>query len=369
MDDLLKIELNYKKQYSYGVFHSGFELFQSIYLENLSNQALEHLSVTVQTTPNILLKGDSVVDFLVPSGYRYLSCDFLKLDLSLLESLGHVLNISISVSVHNREGELLKRVDFPCRLLPYFYFGGFGDAPEAVSFFVTPDQEELSEIDVTGTCSDPFDFCHQLYDNIKEKKITFASEDYSASCPLPVRLPERVLKERFANSLELALLFASCCERNGLNPLIAFGPKGKAYAGFSLRSGKMELLSICEKTRKNLDDLYFIDGSYFAYGSELNFDAALFHSKNSLSLSDEKFVVLDIACARRFNLQPLPKRFYDRGRAFLSDEASDLKKEGFDDYYSLLNFYSDDSRILSILKGERLAVNERAVALPFATQP
>ncbi len=365
MEDLFRIELSYKDHYSYGIYHCGFPLFEYLRLSNLSENSFENLNIEVQTTPDILLNGKCVVNFLAPLGSHFLSLDFLKIDSTRIAQLSSILDVTISVTVFDDEGTVLKNSDFSCKILPFYYFSGLGNMPETLSFFVTPSQPELEEFQVYYSYSDPLDFCHHLYDQIKEKQLTFASEDYTGSFPLPVRLPEKVLRERVANSLEFCLLFASCCEKVGLWPVLGFCGKGKVYVGFSLKEHSGQILSSYGRNQKNVDEYSFLDGNYFAYGSELSFDAALFHSKNSLTFSDDRMILLDIKSARKSRLISLPNRVFERGNLVLSTQSVEEKSGKFDDYYSLLNEFSDNEKILGILTGKKFSVSGQKNVFPF----
>ncbi len=352
MNEIFKIKFQYKESYSYGSYHAGFDMFDSIYLENLTNLAFSNLKLQINTYPNILLTNSSEISPILPFGYDTQSCDFLKLDISYLASIQKVEGISITISIFSAEGELLHEEVFSADILPYFYFSGVNVMPETAAFFVTPSQEELKEIAVTVPCADTVDYCHQLFEHIKSKRITLTVEDYFGSNPLPVKLPERVLKERFANSFEVALLFASACESAGFSPLIAFSGKGRVYAGFSLRNEKMPLISALTKSKKNLDKLYFIDSSHLVLGSDLGFDASLYQSKNAIALSDDRIILLSIAEARKYHLLPLPNRIYEDGQYILvennTDNASKLSLDVPEEYLA-------EPRISSILKGELLS--------------
>lgn len=365
MDDLFRIKLNYKRNYSFGIFNAGFDLFCYLFLENLENRSFSALKIRVTTAPNILLSAECELPYLAAHGSKAVSCDFIRPDLSHIASLKNITDVSVSVQLLSAEGEVLQNASFPLKLLPYHYFSGLSDMPETLSFFVTPEQKELDEVEPKGPFSDPIDFCHQLYDNLKTKKITFSSEDYSGSIALPVRLPEKVLRDRFANPLELGLLFASVLEKHHISPILAFLGKGKVYCGFSLREKSLNLLSVYTKGNKNFDDLYFIDASYLAYGSELSFDSALFDSKNALQLTDENIVILDITRARKHHLLPLPNRVSENGNFVLSESVRENKSGGFSEYYSLLQQYRDNEKITSILTGDKLQVKGPKASHPF----
>jgi len=365
MDEKFKVKLNYKKNYSFGIYHSGYDLFCYLYLENLENRSFSALKIRVTTTPNMLLQSECDIPYLPAYGSKTISCDFVQPDHSLLFGLKSIQDFSVNVQIIDENGEVLQSTAFPLKLLPYNYFSGLQDMPETLALFVTPGQKELEEIEPKSTSLDPIDFCNQLYDNIKAKKITFSSDDYSGAVALPIRLAEKVLRDRFANPMELGLMFASVLEKFEISPIIAYQSKGKVYCGFSLREKSMNILSVCSKGHMNLDDLYFIDTRFLAYGSELSFDSALFDSKNALRLSDENLIILDIKRCRQHHLLPLPNRISDGGNFVLSEYLNDDVNTGFHEYYSVLHEYRDNNKIASLLTGNKIQISGQKQVYPF----
>ena len=367
MDNLFKIRLNLKNNYSFGIHNSGFSLFDSLYIENLSDLAFSALKLQVVSSPNIIFSSEQSIDYLVGGGYRFLSCDFISVDASFLASERRVQDVCVSVLLRDQEGILLARQEFSCKILPYFYFSGFGDMPETASVFVTPSQPELERVKVEGSTSDPIDFVGQLYEHIKELRISFSLENYSGTVPLPVRLCERVIKERLGNSFELALLFASALERSGFSPLLAFSSKGKVYCGFSLHSGMFPLLLTKNGGYHCPDGVYFLDSSDLALGSSLSFETALFNAKNSLQLSDDKFTVLSIEKAREFRISPLPIRVSEKGNYILSQRNDDDLRHDFSDYDYLWKNFAEDPRVKAILLGGKFPMEGKKISIPFQT--
>ncbi len=365
MDKKFKIELSHKTNYGYGAYCSGIDLFDYLYIENLTNQTFLGLKISVKATHEAIVGGEGVVGFVAPFGFSTLSTDFVQIDSCALKELKFVSDVGLLVTVSTTDGEILAQTDFSVRLLPFDYFSGLFDMPETLSFFVTPNQKELSEIEVVNKSTDVIDFCHQTYDYIKSRNIKFSSQTYVATHPTQIRLVERVLNENCANALELALLFCSACERAGFSPMIAFLGKGKVFAGVKSGETRLNLLTVLERGNKAFQNLHFIDANYFAYGSELNFDLALYHSMNNLSMTDERITVLDIARARKLNLRALPDRTFESFTPVLSDAQWEEKGSGFSDYYSLVQKYSGNSLISSILTGNKIKASGNKVPCPF----
>jgi very-short-patch-repair endonuclease len=80
-----------------------------------------------------------------------------------------------------------------------------------------------------------------IYRAILELKIRYIVPPASfESTGQKVRLPSDILEQRFATCLDLALLFAACCEQAGLHPLVLVHD-GHAYAGCWLEPRTMPL--------------------------------------------------------------------------------------------------------------------------------
>ncbi len=365
MENLFKIQLNVKKNYSFGTFNSGFSLFNSLYIENLSNLAFSALKLQVISSPNILFSAEQSIDYIVAGGYRFLSCDFIGVDASYLASERRVQDVCISVKLLDQDGRLLAHQDFSTKILPYFYFSGFGDMPETAAFFVTPAQPELERVKVAGAVFDPLDFAAQIYDYIKDLRISFAQEDYSGSVPMPVRLCERVIKEHSANSLELAFLFASALEYSDFTPILAFSGKGKVFCGFSQQKDALPLLSSVSGGYRCGDGICLIDSSDLAFGSSLSFDTALFNAKNALQFSDEKLILLNVSKARDNHILPLPTRVSEKGNYVLSSKNDEDLLHNFSDYDHLWKNFAEDDRVKSILLGGKLPITGKKGSTTF----
>lgn len=365
MDEYLYVELNLQEQYGFGNYYSGFPLFHHLYLSNPTNQHFQNLNISIQTTPDVLLKGESVVDFLLPGGHQFISCDFVEIDAKHLMEIDSVQDLLVSVVISLDNGKILQRSEFSAKLLPYHFFTGLFNTPEALAFFVTPDQNDLNSVYVNHSFSDSVDFCNQLFENIKLQRITFSSADFADHRSKPVRLPERVLSERFGNALEICLLFCSCCEKADLNTFIAYSAKGRVFAGISTGQSEMKLLTSFERGQKNLDDLYLVDASYLSYGSELDFDHAVYQTKNALNLNDEKLYILNIKKARNLGLRALPSRILNNGKWDLipTDDQRSISELN-----KLIQSYSENDSISSFLAAlatDRISVNGTKTTLPF----
>lgn len=364
MDDFLKIKLNYKDVYSYGIYHAGFDLVDSILVENDGGQGLSDVTLFIECDGLLIQNASVTLDYLPSGGVRTVGGDFVCVDPEKLVRLKSVEALSVKITLIDETGNLLLKKEWPLRILPYYFFSGLGCMPETMAFFITPAQSELADIDVEHVPSDAIDHLHLIYDKIKPLHITYVSEDYSGNLPLSVRLPEKTLKDRVGNSLELALLFASLCERAGLSPLLAFVGKGKVYCGISLSEDSVPMFSSLTKGKKRLDSIALIDTTYLAYGSELDFDQALFRTKNFLSMTDDRILVFSVAAARRYHLIALPERVRSSVGWSLSTFIDDSEAKKTDFSWIDENLLKDN-RVGALMNGERLVATSKKTNIPF----
>lgn len=362
MDELFSIRLHYKEQYQFGAYHSGFDLIDSIVIENRTAKPFSNITVCVKTSPEILLDAQTHIDYINANGFQCVAGDFIKADVSLIAMLSSPIDVSIGVLVYDGD-HLIKKSEFPLKLLPYNYLTSVSQCVESLAFFVTPDQPQLSEIDCSDTISDPIDSCQQIFDSIRNKKITYAAEDFKSSAPMGIRLSERSLKERFANSIEFALLFASSVERHGLSPVIAYHGNFNCYVGICLTEEKKPFLTTLTKSRKNLDVYCLIDSKTLAFGSAQNFEQALISSKNSLILTDDVITVLNIRSARDMNLLPLPNRTFESGNWIFDDKA--VPSKALDESGTEEAVFAENPMLKAILRGEKIPVQSRKSSQVF----
>ncbi len=364
MEHRFLVTLNGKKKYGYGMHHAGFPLFDSLWVKNETEYAFSDLSVRVVTEPKVLLQGDLVIDYLPEKGYKAFSCDFIRLDLSLIASVRSVTPVTVSVEFQTAEGKLVDIHEFSFQLLPYDCIPGWDVMPECLAMFVTPDQKEVKRIaDSLKELTLP-DFCRESYDFIKLRKITFSPDEPPSSKPAKLRLAESIFSENRAGALELCLLYASLAECAGFAAVLYLTGKGKTYVRITDGKKRRPVVSYCFAEEIDLVDGVILDGSYFGYGSELDFESALQQSKKSLSFFDGKICVIDIACARRMHVRPLPNRVEEHGSFVLSDD-SDAQGEAFSDYMELLKKYAGNERVLALLTANKIPVKTKKEKFSF----
>ncbi|HEY4415867.1 MAG TPA: DUF4011 domain-containing protein, partial [Verrucomicrobiae bacterium] len=137
-----------------------------------------------------------------------------------------------------------------------------------------------------------------------------------------VRTPSDILDQRFANCLDLSLLFAACFEQAGLHPLVLMH-EGHAYAGCWMddRPAPDATIDELQQIRKFATDefLTVFEATTIATDPNTTLKDAELLAKPYLQTVLPFRIALDIASARKTHIKPLP----NLGQASAVNNAGD----------------------------------------------
>ena len=224
-------------------------VIRSLTLFNDSEEPVEELMVTVSAEPAFALPFSRTVQ-LIGAG-ESLRPDGIDVVLSpeYLFSLEERLSGNLTVKAE-KNGEILAQEIYPVDVLPYDMWGGTEFMPEYISAFVTPNHSSIVKIinsaaalleKWTGSPSftayqsgNPDTVQKQaaaIYGAIQLENIAYCVAPASFE-PVGqrIRLSDAVINQKLGTCLDLAVLFASCLEYVGINPLLVF-LDGHAFAG------------------------------------------------------------------------------------------------------------------------------------------
>jgi len=274
----------------------------------------------------------------------------LKLSHDFLAGLNEKVSGWLKVEVIGPEGIVCSRTN-PVALLARNEWCGLASLPEILAAFVLPNDPGVMRIldrasqlllDYTGRSGfngyqdknrrHVWDQIAAIYKAIGEQGIRYLVAPASfENTGQKVRSPSDILAQRFGNCLDLALLFAACCEAAGLNPLV-FLHEGHAYSGCWLEESTLPEPAgdDLQHVRKLADEASIIVFESTAVTGEspglLN-DAELLarpHLETTLPFR----LVLDVRRSRIARIHPLPlagqpapvsSTLYPAGRAASAD--------------------------------------------------
>jgi very-short-patch-repair endonuclease len=211
--------------------------------------ARKDLVIRVSTEPAFAAPEELRIQSIEPNGeFRIAPLD-LKLSPDFLAGLNEKVAGLLKVDVLASDLVLCSRTE-SVSLLARNEWCGLVSLPEILAAFILPNDPALMPI--LGRASDllrettgrsalngyqdksrkrAWDQIAAIYRAVAELGIRYINPPASfESTGQKVSFPAQIVAERFGTCLDLALLFAACCERSGLHPLVLMH-EGHAYAG------------------------------------------------------------------------------------------------------------------------------------------
>lgn len=208
-----------------------------------------NIAIRVSTEPAFAAPTEIRVQAVEANGEFRISPLDLKLSPAFLSELTEKVTGWLKVEVVEGDAVLCTRVE-SVSLLARNEWCGLVSLPEILAAFILPNDPAIMPIlgrasellhESTGRAA-----LNGYQDKSRKRAWTQVASIYTAVAELGIRyinppasfentgqkvsFPSRIVAERFGTCLDLALLFAACCERTGLHPLLLMH-EGHAYAG------------------------------------------------------------------------------------------------------------------------------------------
>ena len=306
-------------------------VIRSLTLFNDGEQPVEELTVTVGTEPAFALPFSRTIQ-LIGAG-ESLRPDGIDLVLSpeYLFSLEERLSGNLTVKAE-KNGEILAQEVYPVDVLPYDMWGGTEFMPEYISAFVTPNHSSVIKIINSAAAllekwtGSPSFTAYQsgspdtvqkqaaaIYGAIQLENIAYCVAPASFE-PVGqrIRLTDAVINQKLGTCLDLAVLFASCLEYVGINPLLIF-LDGHAFAGCWLTEENFpecvqdDLSLLTKRAADGINEICMFECTSAVAGKNQSFTDACRSAETTLQKGGFQFFV-DVARCRASGIRPLPVR-------------------------------------------------------------
>jgi Protein of unknown function (DUF4011)/AAA domain len=285
--------------------------------------------VHLSSEPPFVTPGVWRIDRVADADVHHLTTVDLKLNQAFLSGLSASRRAEILIRVESSDEALVER-RIEVNLLPPAYWGGSAAAPELLAAFVRPTDPSIDVIlreaaDKLSTAGR-----NSAIDGYRAGKKARAWEiaeaiwtalvGHSLAYVLPpksferqgqmVRTPSDILSRRVGTCLDLALLYASCLEQAGLNPILVL-IEGHAFAGLWLvdEDFSMGVIDDAQALRKRiqLQEIVFIETTMLTGDNPARFrqaaDAAAKHLADDAPKSLE--FAVDVRRARKAQIRPI----------------------------------------------------------------
>lgn len=254
----------------------------------------------------------------------------LRLPFERLFGLTEELTLELKFAVLGNDNVELAICKKNVSILPVDYWGGESRQPDLLAAFVKPNGiyvesliKQVSEyLEKSGydrsldgyqsnTREKPYMMLAALWNIIFNQKLAYVSPPQGfAKNGQRIRLASDISQSQIAACLDSSVLFASCIEAMGLNPVIALS-KGHAFVGAWLIDERLPVLTNDDPMdiRKRVDnrDMVLFETTLVTNTTPVTFEQAKTHARDLISEEHEYDFVyaIDIAQARARQIKPL----------------------------------------------------------------
>ena len=310
-------------------YQNAVPIVRELTIENVTGREVSGIEIHLSSEPPFVSPGVWRIDKIADNDIHHLRVVDLKLDHGFLAAITASRRGEIRIRVE-AAGEQLADHKIEVNLLPPAHWGGSGSAPELLAAFVRPTDPSVDVIlrEASGKLAKAGR--NPAVDGYSKGKKARAWEiaeaiwaalvEHSISYVLPpksferegqlVRSPNAVLSRKVGTCLDLTLLYASCLEQAGLNPLVILTAE-HAFAGVWLVDEDFSTPVIDDaqmlRKRVQLDEMILVETTALTGQHPAKFKQAVAQGAKHIA-EDAKApleLAIDVKRARAARIRPL----------------------------------------------------------------
>ncbi|HZJ86754.1 MAG TPA: DUF4011 domain-containing protein, partial [Erysipelothrix sp.] len=327
-----RVEFIYTPVANYAIQQNRIPIVRKLIVENPSEIDLFDLKITIEGEPDFINSWEQRIE-IIPKYQRIeIEVKGLKLSANFLSELTEKLSGDIILSIYSKD-EVIFTENYSVDVLAYDQWNGIGTLPEMLSSFVTPNHPEISKVikvaskileNWTGNPS--FDAYQSLNPDRVKKQMGAIFEAIATLgivyCSPPasfenegqrIRMCDTIFSQKLATCVDLAILYASCIEAIGLNPLLIV-INGHAFVGAWLINDTFadcvndDVSLLKKRIAHGINEISLVESTCMNAGHIQSFDEAI-NSANYKLVKEEDFILfIDVKRARLSGIKPLPQR-------------------------------------------------------------
>ncbi|MGN0553993.1 MAG: DUF4011 domain-containing protein [Oscillospiraceae bacterium] len=331
MDNIVLVGGHINASINFAMQQNYVPIIRFLTVNNESDEVLENIDLIISFEPEFAKEFRYHIDSIPAHESVEISPVRINTNTDFLFSLTEKMVGNIIVDVMRGEEKLFTYQD-QVELLAYDQWSGLTIMPEIIAAFVTPNHPSVSAIiheasmflkkwkgtpSFTGyQTNNPNNVKLQMaaiYAALVQQKIIYNNPPASYEIVgQRIRLPRVVLEQKMGTCLDLAVLYASCLEAVGLNPLLFF-IKGHAFCGCWLESNTFadcctdDVSAVEKRIVADAEEMLLVECTNFVDGGEPDFDRALKHGKDHLINLSDFICVIDIQRSRGSGIRPMPQ--------------------------------------------------------------
>jgi len=350
---LPKVKFIYTSIANYAIQQNRIPIVRKLIVENPSEADLLDLKVAISGEPDFVNNLEYRIEILPGNQSIEIEVNGLKLSANFLSELTEKLAGELTLSIWGGEELLLTEI-YNVDILAYDQWNGIGTLPEMLAAFVTPNHPEISKIIkkassiLEGWTRNPSFDAYQSLNPDRVKKQMGAIFEAIVSlgivyCSPPasfenegqrIRLCDTIFSQKLATCIDMAILYASCIEAIGLNPLLVVF-SGHAFVGTWLiddtfaDSVNDDVSLLKKRTARGINELALVEATCMNAGKTQSFDESI-NSANFKLVKEEDFILfIDVKRARLSGIKPLPQRIKTSEGWEIVEDKEIITRESF----------------------------------------
>lgn len=327
----ITVETHINETIHYALQQNCIPIISSLVIANTSKEIYTDLTIKVSFQPEFAVPYEVTIKCLKPNEPVELSPIRIVPSMEYLISLTEKIEGKLTIEVKEAQNCIWIKT-YPITILAYDQWTGINYLPEMIAAYVTPFQPKVNDIVENATKylkawgnTDCFTGYQTKNPNLVEeqmKAVYKTLQDLELELEVPkvsyetnvqrLHLPQMVIEEGKGTALELTLLYVSCLEAIGLQPVVVF-LRGHAFLGCHLEEESFaecveDDLIVLTKREEGKDSIRFIECTDIIKDHCVDFIQAKKDAKELISNTEMFLVAVDIKSCRASGICPLPLR-------------------------------------------------------------
>lgn len=354
-------------------FLNNFKPISSLEIENCTDLNSKAVEVSITADLPCIDTFSFLIEDIPANKTIKVPLDKLRINREYVNKISETEKASFFITLKNNDTTVLSDI-FTLDLHAIEYFGGFEILPQLIASYVTPNHPYIYHIkriaaefleknnlrvSFEGYQSDNpervLELMSAIYSAIQSEDIVYSSlpPGYEV-LGQRLRLLNTIQKEKFANCIDLSLLFAACFESIGLNPVLII-VKGHAFIGCWLNDDKFSEIinddktAITKRLSKGIREMAAVEATSICKGNNIKFSDALNTGEAQLVQNDDFIISIDIKRARTSMIRPLPLITNTNNTEIAIDEKEEVSSPiyGMEKNFELGTIYQDTLMVKS----------------------
>jgi Protein of unknown function (DUF4011)/REase_MTES_1575/AAA domain/Protein of unknown function (DUF3320) len=310
-------------------YQNAVPIIRDLAVENALGSDLAGISVHLTSEPPFLTPGVWRIERIADQAVHHIRSLDLKLDPAFLAGINASRRGELRVRVE-AAGTVLAEQAVEINLLPPSHWGGVNSAPELLAAFVRPTdpsidvilreasdklaaagRDEAMDGYRKGTKARAWEIADAIWAALVSHSIAYVlpPKSFERSGQM-VRGPSDILSRKVGTCLDLTLLYASCLEQAGLNPVLAL-TEGHAFVGIWLVDEDFSGLVIDDpqmlRKRVQLEEMVVVETTLLTGAHPARFKQAVEAAKKLIAedAASPFELAIDVRRARSAKIRPL----------------------------------------------------------------